>query len=127
MWTQILEGKYDDMRPFISEEKLSWMDKFSDQLLNNIDTLASTITADIKTITASMTDPNSRKEFADFVKLKEKIYQPIYWDIKNGMDGCDSITQHILRNISSHFDVATKLGNNIKWADYKPNKKVNPN
>ena len=36
MWRQILEDKYDDMKPYIPAEKLEWMDRFADDLQTNI-------------------------------------------------------------------------------------------
>eukprot|EP01130_Rhizamoeba_saxonica_P013456 TRINITY_DN5745_c0_g1_i1.p1 TRINITY_DN5745_c0_g1~~TRINITY_DN5745_c0_g1_i1.p1 ORF type:complete len:279 (-),score=63.10 TRINITY_DN5745_c0_g1_i1:24-860(-) len=115
----ILNNDYDDIKPYIPDDKREYLDRFADDIVENAESLGSSINNEVEQW-KRVNDENDRKAFSEWVSEQDRIYQPVYFSIVNGKDPFEAVVALALRNISNHFDITTTLLGGIKFSDYKP-------
>ena len=115
----ILEGKVDDVKPYLSSHMIQRLDDFSHLMMNAIEENAKVIHQNYQ---EALISTNSKKEFFFFVQEKfDRKYQTMLLKVYDGLISIrqivDMITQEIINNSGTQTRLNEKkyLYNNLNW------------
>ena len=123
MWRTILDHKYDDMKvkrmmaqdifplkieyfkSYISIDERERIDKFAEDLLANLQKSAEIVQQEVAAWKANAEESdNPKKDFAAFLRPKEKIWHNAYWRVWKGENAIEAMMEHALENVDKKFE-----------------------